>query len=140
RRRQRRRGNARSGSSMASSRDRPPAVAAALRPRRRPGGRRVDPAGADLGGGRGAGAGRRRNARPDPPHRGGADGPREPRRGASDGAADPSIDWGMASEVPDQFAPLGFTYDVVLLLPGHSDLIPAYIVAGNRLTREIYIR
>ncbi|MGB0101893.1 MAG: IMP dehydrogenase [Nocardioides sp.] len=40
-------------------------------------------------------------------------------------------------EVPEKFAPLGLTYDDVLLLPGHSDLAPADIDMRTRLTREI---
>ncbi len=40
-------------------------------------------------------------------------------------------------ELPEKFAPLGLTYDDVLLLPGHSDLAPADIDMSSRLTREI---
>src|SRR6187551_3538702 len=40
-------------------------------------------------------------------------------------------------ELPEKFAPLGLTYDDVLLLPGHSDLAPADIDMRTRLTREI---
>jgi IMP dehydrogenase len=43
-------------------------------------------------------------------------------------------------EHPEKFAPLGLTYDDVLLLPGHSDLAPADIDTTTRLTREIVIR
>jgi IMP dehydrogenase len=42
-------------------------------------------------------------------------------------------------ELPEKFAPLGLTYDDVLLLPGHSDLSPADIDMTTRLTREISI-
>src|SRR5918994_592634 len=43
-------------------------------------------------------------------------------------------------EVPAKFAPLGLTYDDVLLLPGYSDLAPDEIDTTTRLTREISIR
>ena len=43
-------------------------------------------------------------------------------------------------ELPEKFAPLGLTYDDVLLLPGHSDLAPADIDMTSRLTREISLR
>ncbi|HEX5090693.1 MAG TPA: IMP dehydrogenase [Nocardioides sp.] len=43
-------------------------------------------------------------------------------------------------ELPEKFAPLGLTYDDVLLLPGHSDLAPQDIDTTTRLTREITIR
>ncbi len=46
----------------------------------------------------------------------------------------------MTSGVPDKFAPLGLTYDDVLLLPGSSDLNPTEIDTTTRLTREISIR
>ncbi|HJQ04361.1 MAG TPA: IMP dehydrogenase, partial [Nocardioides sp.] len=39
-------------------------------------------------------------------------------------------------EVPAKFAPLGLTYDDVLLLPGHSDFAPDEIDTTARLTRE----
>ncbi|UMG93381.1 IMP dehydrogenase [Nocardioides sp. TF02-7] len=42
--------------------------------------------------------------------------------------------------VPEKFAPLGLTYDDVLLLPGHSDLAPDEIDTTSRLTREISLR
>jgi IMP dehydrogenase len=42
--------------------------------------------------------------------------------------------------VPDKFAPLGLTYDDVLLLPGYSDLAPQDIDTTSRLTREISIK
>ena len=43
-------------------------------------------------------------------------------------------------ELPDKFAALGLTYDDVLLLPGHSDLVPADIDTTARLTRELSLR
>lgn len=46
----------------------------------------------------------------------------------------------MVVEVPEKFAPLGLTYDDVLLLPGHSDLAPDEIDTSSRLTREITLR
>src|SRR5690349_14868604 len=42
--------------------------------------------------------------------------------------------------VPDKFAPIGLTYDDVLLLPGESDLAPSDIDTTTRLTREINLR
>ncbi|MEV7397377.1 IMP dehydrogenase [Aeromicrobium sp. NPDC092404] len=42
--------------------------------------------------------------------------------------------------IPDKFAPLGLTYDDVLLLPGFSDLNPSEIDTTSRLTREISLR
>jgi len=43
-------------------------------------------------------------------------------------------------EVPEIFAPLGLTYDDVLLLPGESDLAPTDIDTSTRLTREITLK
>ncbi len=43
-------------------------------------------------------------------------------------------------EVPEKFAPLGLTYDDVLLLPGHSDMAPDEIDTTTRLTREISLK
>jgi IMP dehydrogenase len=43
-------------------------------------------------------------------------------------------------ELPEKFAPLGLTYDDVLLLPGRSDLAPDEIDTTSRLTREISLR
>lgn len=43
-------------------------------------------------------------------------------------------------EVLAPFAPLGLTYDDVLLLPGHSDLAPADIDTTSRLTRGISLK
>ncbi|RLV50706.1 IMP dehydrogenase [Nocardioides mangrovicus] len=46
----------------------------------------------------------------------------------------------MVAEVPDVFAPLGLTYDDVLLLPGESNLSPSEIDTSSRLTREITLK
>jgi IMP dehydrogenase len=46
---------------------------------------------------------------------------------------------GELPAVPEKFAPLGLTYDDVLLLPGESDLAPADIDTTTRLTREVSI-
>src|SRR6476620_8101023 len=43
-------------------------------------------------------------------------------------------------EQSEKFAPLGLTYDDVLLLPGHSDLTPAEIDTTTRLTRELTLK
>src|SRR6476661_6299595 len=45
-----------------------------------------------------------------------------------------------SSDVPAAFAPMGLTYDDVLLLPGYSDLAPNDIDTTTRLTRELSIR
>jgi IMP dehydrogenase len=45
-----------------------------------------------------------------------------------------------SSDVPADFAPMGLTYDDVLLLPGYSDLAPNDIDTTTRLTRELSIR
>jgi IMP dehydrogenase len=42
--------------------------------------------------------------------------------------------------VPDEFLPLGLTYDDVLLLPGETDVIPSEVDTAARLTREIELR
>jgi len=42
--------------------------------------------------------------------------------------------------VPEKFAPLGLTYDDVLLLPGETDVIPSEVDTTSRLTREISLR
>jgi IMP dehydrogenase len=47
---------------------------------------------------------------------------------------------GQADNVPEKFAALGLTYDDVLLLPGHSDLVPDEIDTSTRLTREITLK
>ncbi len=41
---------------------------------------------------------------------------------------------------PEKFAPLGLTYDDVLLLPAASDLIPSEVDTSTRLTRGITLR
>src|SRR4051812_34715545 len=43
------------------------------------------------------------------------------------------------SELPAKFAPLGLTYDDVLLIPGSSDVVPAEVDTSSRLTRRIRI-
>ncbi|HEX4977295.1 MAG TPA: IMP dehydrogenase, partial [Nocardioides sp.] len=45
-----------------------------------------------------------------------------------------------ATGLPDKFAPLGLTYDDVLLLPGETDVIPSEVDTTSRLTREISLR
>ncbi len=40
-------------------------------------------------------------------------------------------------ELPAKFAPLGLTYDDVLLIPGASDVVPAEVDTSSRLTRDI---
>src|SRR3954462_8169744 len=52
----------------------------------------------------------------------------------------PSYQTGEAAGVPDKFAPVGLTYDDVLLLPGETDVIPAEVDTSTRLTREIELR
>ncbi len=47
---------------------------------------------------------------------------------------------GVPSEVPGKFAPLGLTYDDVLLLPGETDVIPSEVDTSTRLTRGITLR
>src|SRR5262249_58096954 len=42
--------------------------------------------------------------------------------------------------LPEKFAPMGLTYDDVLLLPGYSDLAPSDIDTTTRLTREISLK
>src|SRR5262245_23759508 len=42
--------------------------------------------------------------------------------------------------MPEKFAPMGLTYDDVLLLPGYSDLAPGDIDTTTRLTREIDVK
>lgn len=41
---------------------------------------------------------------------------------------------------PDTFAPLGLTYDDVLLLPGETDVIPSEVDTTARLTRDMSLR
>ncbi len=43
-------------------------------------------------------------------------------------------------ELPEKFAPMGLTYDDVLLLPGYSEIAPADIDTSTRLTREIDLK
>jgi len=40
-------------------------------------------------------------------------------------------------ELPAKFAPLGLTYDDVLLIPGASDVVPAEVDTSSRLTRDL---
>jgi IMP dehydrogenase len=40
-------------------------------------------------------------------------------------------------ELPAKFAPLGLTYDDVLLIPGASDIVPTEVDTSSRLTRRI---
>ncbi len=47
---------------------------------------------------------------------------------------------GVPSELPEKFAPLGLTYDDVLLLPGETDVIPSEVDTTTRLTRGITLR
>ena len=47
---------------------------------------------------------------------------------------------GVPSELPEKFAPLGLTYDDVLLLPGETDVIPSEVDTSTRLTRGITLR
>jgi IMP dehydrogenase len=47
---------------------------------------------------------------------------------------------GVPFEVPAKFAPLGLTYDDVLLLPGETDVIPSEVDTSTRLTRGITLR
>ncbi len=47
---------------------------------------------------------------------------------------------GDSSGLPAEFAPLGLTYDDVLLLPGETDVIPSEVDTSTRLTREITLR
>ncbi len=47
---------------------------------------------------------------------------------------------GDSPGLPAEFAPLGLTYDDVLLLPGETDVIPSEVDTSTRLTREITLR
>ena len=38
------------------------------------------------------------------------------------------------------FAPVGLTYDDVLLLPGESDVVPSEVDTGSRVTRRVAVR
>jgi IMP dehydrogenase len=42
--------------------------------------------------------------------------------------------------LPEKFAPMGLTYDDVLLLPGYAELAPSDIDTTTRLTREISLK
>src|SRR3712207_8402490 len=44
---------------------------------------------------------------------------------------------GPVPELPAKFAPLGLTYDDVLLIPGESDVLPAEVDTSSRVTRRI---
>src|ERR671916_2377310 len=44
---------------------------------------------------------------------------------------------GQVPELPAKFAPLGLTYDDVLLIPGESDVVPAEVDTSSRVTRGI---
>ena len=46
----------------------------------------------------------------------------------------------MDVSLPDKFAPVGLTYDDVLLLPAASDVTPGEVDTTARLTREITVR
>src|SRR4051794_25194843 len=86
-----------------------------------------------------------------PPHRrlrSGQVPPARPARGGSDTGPEPegwpptmqpddSVPEGLATELPAKFAPLGLTYDDVLLIPGASDVVPAEVDTSTRLTRRI---
>ena len=41
--------------------------------------------------------------------------------------------------LPEKFAPLGLTFDDVLLLPGETDVVPSEVDTRSRLTREITV-
>ena len=45
----------------------------------------------------------------------------------------------FAGEVPEKFAPLGLTFDDVLLLPGAADMEPGDIDTSSRLTRNVRV-
>jgi IMP dehydrogenase len=51
----------------------------------------------------------------------------------------PQGDQTLPDAVPDKFAPLGLTFDDVLLLPGETDVIPSEVDTTSRLTREITV-
>src|SRR3954468_15718391 len=44
-----------------------------------------------------------------------------------------------AQALPEKFAPLGLTFDDVLLLPGETHVVPAEVDTRTRLTRDIAI-
>jgi IMP dehydrogenase len=41
--------------------------------------------------------------------------------------------------VPEKFAPLGLTFDDVLLLPGESDVVPSDVDTTSRLSRNVTV-
>jgi len=43
-------------------------------------------------------------------------------------------------QMPEKFAPLGLTFDDVLLLPGASDVLPGDVDTASRLSRSIQLR
>jgi len=45
----------------------------------------------------------------------------------------------LPDAIPEKFAPLGLTFDDVLLLPGETDVIPTEVDTSTRLTRDISI-
>ncbi|SHG02367.1 inosine-5'-monophosphate dehydrogenase [Jatrophihabitans endophyticus] len=45
----------------------------------------------------------------------------------------------LSAGLPAKFAPIGLTYDDVLLVPGETDVVPAEVDTRARLTREIDI-
>ncbi|HVW81671.1 MAG TPA: IMP dehydrogenase [Mycobacteriales bacterium] len=46
----------------------------------------------------------------------------------------------MAASFPEKFAPLGLTFDDVLLLPAASDVVPSEVNLATRLSRNIALR
>src|SRR5690606_19615487 len=46
----------------------------------------------------------------------------------------------MQSGVPEMFAPIGLTFDDVLLLPGESDVVPSEVDTASRASRNIDVR
>ncbi|HEX3706692.1 MAG TPA: IMP dehydrogenase [Mycobacteriales bacterium] len=46
----------------------------------------------------------------------------------------------MEASFPDKFAPLGLTFDDVLLLPAASDVVPSEVDVSTRLSRNIAVR
>src|ERR1700761_4406932 len=46
----------------------------------------------------------------------------------------------MEASFPQKFAPLGLTFDDVLLLPAASDVVPSEVDLATRLSREISLR
>ncbi|WP_298329753.1 IMP dehydrogenase [Haloactinopolyspora sp.] len=46
----------------------------------------------------------------------------------------------MQSGVPEMFAPIGLTFDDVLLLPGESDVVPSEVDTASRVSRNIDVR